>query len=77
MISLHTATDYIGAPRFRFGHSFFFQMPQHEYMELWRKRFGKRFNEEDLELKKQAKEGKRISKQAKTLRGIKAKIFNK
>ena len=49
----------------------------HEYMELWRKRFGKRFNEEDLELKKQAKEGKRISKQAKTLRGIKAKIFNK
>lgn len=52
-------------------------MPQHEFMELWRKRFGKRFDEEERLRKKEAKEGVRIAKQAKTLRGIKAKIFNK
>jgi ribosome biogenesis protein NSA2 len=52
-------------------------MPQHEFMELWRKRFGKRFDHEEWEEKSQAKEGRRIAKQARTLRGIKAKIFAK
>lgn len=52
-------------------------MPQNEFMELWRKRFGKRYDEEERLEKFKAKEGRRIAKQAKTLRGQKAKIFAK
>ena len=52
-------------------------MPQHEFMELWRKRYGKRFDEEEKAEKKKAKEGKMVSKLSKTLTGIKAKIFHK
>ena len=52
-------------------------MPQNEFMELWRKRYGKRFDEEERAEKKKAKEGKRRSLLAQNLRGIKAKIFAK
>lgn len=52
-------------------------MPQQEFMELHRKRFGKRLDEEERERKKEAKEGVRISVLSRTLRGIKAKIFHK
>lgn len=52
-------------------------MPQNEYMELWRKRFGRRLDAEEREEKKKAKEGKRIAKLSKTLTGMRAKQFHK
>jgi ribosome biogenesis protein NSA2 len=52
-------------------------MPQHEFMELWRKRYGKRLDDEEKKQKKIAKEGKRLSDLSKSLTGIKAKIFHK
>ncbi|KAH0484362.1 MAG: uncharacterized protein KVP18_001881 [Porospora cf. gigantea A] len=52
-------------------------MPQNEHIELWQKRFGKRLDHDERARKKAAREPKRISKLARTLIGVKAKVFNK
>lgn len=52
-------------------------MPQNDYMDLHKKRFGERLDAEEKRRKKEARKTKVISKKAQTLRGIKAKIFNK
>lgn len=52
-------------------------MPQGEYIELHRKRHGVRMDAEERIRKRDAREVRRRSMQAKTLTGIKAKIYNK
>ncbi|CDF37911.1 probable constituent of 66S pre-ribosomal particles Nsa2p [Chondrus crispus] len=52
-------------------------MPQGEYMELHRKRYGVRMDQHERERKRDARAGRRRSEQARTLTGIKAKIYNK
>jgi len=52
-------------------------MPQNEHIELHRRRYGRRLDEETRQRKKEARSVKTISKQAKKLRGLKAKLFNK
>lgn len=52
-------------------------MPQNEHIERHRKLHGRRLDHDERERKKAAREVHRVSKQAKKLRGIKAKIFNK
>uniref|UniRef100_A0A7S2RVQ1 Ribosome biogenesis protein NSA2 homolog n=1 Tax=Mucochytrium quahogii TaxID=96639 RepID=A0A7S2RVQ1_9STRA len=51
-------------------------MPQNEHMELYRKRYGRRFDAEERERKKGAREAHRMSKQAQKLHGLKAKLYN-
>jgi len=51
-------------------------MPQNEHIELWRKRYGRRFDHEERERKKEARAPKRLAYQAQKLLGIKAKLFN-
>lgn len=52
-------------------------MPQNDYIELHKKRFGQRLDAEEKERKKLARQPHKISKKAQSLKGIKAKIFNK
>eukprot|EP01006_Ploeotia_vitrea_P047511 TRINITY_DN67134_c5_g1_i5.p1 TRINITY_DN67134_c5_g1~~TRINITY_DN67134_c5_g1_i5.p1 ORF type:complete len:277 (-),score=33.55 TRINITY_DN67134_c5_g1_i5:396-1178(-) len=52
-------------------------MPQNEHMELHKKRWGRRLDQATRDRKKAAREHKKLSKDAKTLRGLKAKIFHK
>ena len=52
-------------------------MPQNQYIEEHTRRFGKKFDHAEVTRKKAAREVKKISKQAKKLRGIKAKLFHK
>lgn len=52
-------------------------MPQNEYMELHKKRHGRRLNHEERQRKREAREVKKNSKMARKLRGLKAKMFNK
>lgn len=52
-------------------------MPQNDYMDLHKKRYGERLDAVEKRRKKEARKTKVISKKAQTLRGIKAKIFNK
>ncbi|PFH36442.1 putative ribosome biogenesis protein NSA2 [Besnoitia besnoiti] len=52
-------------------------MPQNEYIELHQKRFGRRLDHFEKKRKKAAREPHKMSKQARRLRGIKAKLFNK
>ena len=52
-------------------------MPQNDYIELRQKRFGKRMDAAEKSRKKEARKTKVISKKAQTLKGLKAKIFNK
>jgi ribosome biogenesis protein NSA2 len=52
-------------------------MPQNDYMDLHKKRFGERLDAEEKRRKKEARKTKVISKKAQTLKGIKAKLFNK
>eukprot|EP00828_Plagiopyla_frontata_P041223 TRINITY_DN5801_c0_g1_i1.p1 TRINITY_DN5801_c0_g1~~TRINITY_DN5801_c0_g1_i1.p1 ORF type:complete len:260 (-),score=46.49 TRINITY_DN5801_c0_g1_i1:68-847(-) len=52
-------------------------MPQNDYIELGQKRKGKRLDHEEKVRKKEAREPRDIAKKAKTLKGIKAKIFSK
>lgn len=52
-------------------------MPQNEYIEQHKKRNGKRFDHEERMRKKKAREVHKVSKTAKKLRGIKAKLFSK
>jgi hypothetical protein len=52
-------------------------MPQNDYMDLHKRRFGERLDAEEKRRKKDARKSKVIAKKAKTLKGIKAKLFNK
>lgn len=52
-------------------------MPQNEHIELHRKRHGYKFDYFERKRKKESRAGHDRSKKAQTLRGIKAKIFNK
>ena len=52
-------------------------MPQNDYMDLHKKRYGERYDAEEKRRKKEARKSKVISKKAQTLKGIKAKLFNK
>uniref|UniRef100_A0A6G3MF24 Ribosome biogenesis protein NSA2 homolog (Trinotate prediction) n=1 Tax=Henneguya salminicola TaxID=69463 RepID=A0A6G3MF24_HENSL len=52
-------------------------MPQNEHIELSVKRKGVRWDKEEKERKKGARTAKKISKKSQTLKGIKAKFFNK
>lgn len=51
-------------------------MPQNEHIELFQKRFGKRFDHEERTRKREARESHRLSQFAHKLRGIRAKLFN-
>ncbi|KAM3131131.1 Ribosome biogenesis protein [Paramecium bursaria] len=52
-------------------------MPQHDFIELHQKRFGKRLDTEERARKKSAREPHEISQKAQQLTGLKAKLFNK
>ena len=52
-------------------------MAQGDYIELHRKRQGRRLDHEEKARKKEARKGHTIAKKAKTVRGIKAKLHNK
>jgi len=52
-------------------------MPQNEYIEEHRKKFGRRFDHEERMRKKKARAPKVLSKQAQRLRRIKGKLFTK
>ncbi|KAH3767745.1 TGF beta-inducible nuclear protein 1 [Pelomyxa schiedti] len=51
-------------------------MPQGDYIDLFRKRHGYRFDYFEKKRKQEAKAGKRTSQQAKKLWGMKAKLFH-
>ena len=51
-------------------------MPQGDYIELHRKRFGRRFDHYERLRKRKAREAKLRALKAKTLTGIKAKIYH-
>lgn len=53
------------------------EMPQGEYIERHRKRFGQRLDHEERTRKKEARGVKKRSQTAQKLRGLKAKIFNR
>jgi len=52
-------------------------MPQNDYMDEHKRRFGRRFDHEEIQRKKKARSVKKSAKMAKNLRGIKAKLFHK
>jgi ribosome biogenesis protein NSA2 len=52
-------------------------MPQHDYIDLHRKRYGRRLDHEERQRKKTARSKHEIAKKSKTLTGIKAKLFHK
>lgn len=52
-------------------------MPQNDYMDLFKKRFGKRFDHEEKTRKKEARKVKDIAAKAKGLHGLKGKLFAK
>ncbi|KAJ8890414.1 hypothetical protein PR048_009922 [Dryococelus australis] len=52
-------------------------MPQNEYIERHRKLHGRRFDYEERKRKREAREPHKRAEQAKKLRGLKAKMFNK
>ena len=52
-------------------------MPQNDFMDLYKKRHGQRLDAEEKRRKKDARKSKVIAKKAKTLKGLKAKLFNK
>lgn len=52
-------------------------MPQNEYIERHRKLYGRRLDYEERKRKREAREPHKRSQVAQSLRGIKAKIFNK
>lgn len=49
-------------------------MPQHEYMDRFRKRFGRRLDHEERTRKRSAREAHHASKDAQNLRGLRAKL---
>lgn len=52
-------------------------MPQNEHIELHIKRHGRRLDYEERKRKREARKVRENAKKAKTLRGIRAKLFNK
>lgn len=52
-------------------------MPQNEHIELHIKRHGRRMDYEERKRKREARQVKKDAHKAKTLRGIKAKLYNK
>ena len=52
-------------------------MPQNEYIERHRKLYGRRLDYEERKRKREARAPHKLSEKARSLRGIKAKIFNK
>lgn len=52
-------------------------MPQNNHMELYQKRYGKRFDHEEKERKKKARSVKDVAEKARNLHGIKGKLFAK
>ena len=52
-------------------------MPQNDYMELHKKRYGKRFDHEEKMRKKEARSVKETAAKAQSLHGIKGKMFAK
>jgi len=52
------------------------KMPQNEHMELHKKRYGRRFDAEERERKRDAREVHRRSKYAQKVHGFKAKLYN-
>jgi len=52
-------------------------MPQNEHIELHRKRYGRRLDYEERLRKRQARAAHTNSKKSKTLRGLRAKLYNK
>lgn len=52
-------------------------MPQNDYMELHKKRFGRRMDYEEKQRKKEARSVKDIANKAKTLHGLKGKLYAK
>lgn len=52
-------------------------MPQNEYIELHRKRHGRQLNYEERKRKREARAPHKLAEKARSLRGIKAKLFNK
>ena len=52
-------------------------MPQNNYMELYQKRYGKRFDHEEKQRKKEARSVKDIADKAKNLHGLRGKLFAK
>jgi len=51
-------------------------MPQNEYIELFQKRQGKRFDYDERKRKREAREPHELSAKAQSLTGMKAKLFN-
>ncbi len=51
--------------------------PQNEYIELHQKRHGKRLDHDERARKKAARAHRRVSRAARHLIGLKAKLFNK
>lgn len=52
-------------------------MPQNEYIDLHRKRHGRRLDYEEKKRKREGRKPHELSQKAKQLRGIKAKLYNK
>ena len=52
-------------------------MPQNNYMELYQKRYGKRFDHEERMRKKEARAVKETASKAQNLHGLKGKLFAK
>ena len=53
------------------------RMPQNDYMDLFKKRFGKRYDAEERARKKEARAVKDVANKAKNLHGIRGKLFAK
>mmetsp|Transcript_3401 Transcript_3401/g.4279 ORF Transcript_3401/g.4279 Transcript_3401/m.4279 type:complete len:261 (+) Transcript_3401:103-885(+) len=51
-------------------------MPQNEHMELFKKRYGRRFDAEERERKKEARSAHRNSQYAQKIHGLRAKLHN-
>ncbi|KII71772.1 Ribosome biogenesis protein NSA2 [Thelohanellus kitauei] len=52
-------------------------MPQNEHIKLSIKRHGYRWDKEERERKKEARKFKKVALKARTVKGLKAKIFNR
>jgi len=52
-------------------------MPQNDYMDLFKKRYGERLDADERRRKKEARKPHEIAHKAQSLRGLKAKLYNK
>lgn len=51
-------------------------MPQHDFIELHQKRFGKRLDTEERQRKRIARQPHEIAEKAQNLKGLKVILFN-